>query len=191
MTQHPDMADLTGRVLIAMPGMTDPRFHGSVVYLCAHSDDGALGLIVNRPSPELRFKDLLGQLGIELSTGGRDIAVRFGGPVEHGRGFVLHSAEYAARPSTLKVDDRIALTATLDVLEAIARGDGPSQAMLALGYAGWGPGQVEAEIAANGWLVGDATDAIVFGEDDSRKWSAALKDLGIDALTLSGTAGRA
>ena len=182
---------LEGKLLIAMPGMGDPRFEHSVVFLCAHSDDGALGLIVNKPAPELRFATLLEQLDIDVGNAARDIRVHFGGPVEHGRGFVLHSSDYGANSSTLRVGDAFGMTATLDVLEDIARGEGPDSALLALGYAGWGPGQLESEILSNGWLTCDAVPDIVFGADDSAKWTAALASLGVDAVTLSSTAGRA
>ena len=182
---------LEGKLLIAMPGMGDPRFEKSVVFMCAHSEDGALGLIVNKPAPELKFASLLEQLGIDAGDPKRDIRVHFGGPVENGRGFVLHSADYLSNTSTLKVTDAFGMTATLDVLEDIARGDGPASALLALGYSGWGPGQLESEILQNGWLTCDAAPEIVFGDDDDTKWSAALRSLGVDPLMLSGTAGRA
>ena len=182
---------LDGKLLIAMPGMGDPRFEKSVVFMCAHSDDGALGLIINKPAPELRFADLLKQLDIQAGPPERDIRVHFGGPVEHGRGFVLHTGDYLSNASTLKVGDTFGMTATLDVLEEIARGSGPSSALLALGYSGWGPGQLEAEIMQNGWLTCDATPDLVFDGDDGAKWSAALKTLGVDPITLSATAGRA
>lgn len=182
---------LEGKLLIAMPGMGDPRFERSVVFMCAHSDDGALGLIVNKPAPELQFSTLIEQLGIDAGDSKRDIRVHFGGPVENGRGFVLHSADYLSNTSTLKVTDAFGMTATLDVLEDIANGDGPASALLALGYSGWGPGQLEIEILQNGWLTCDAKPEIVFGDDDESKWSAALKTLGVDPLMLSGTAGRA
>lgn len=183
--------DLSGKLLIAMPGMGDPRFERSVIFLCAHSDDGAMGLIVNKPSHDLSFRNLLDQLEIPVGPASRDIKVHFGGPVEHGRGFVLHSADYRARASTLAVDDHFGMTATLDILEDFARGEGPREALLALGYAGWGPGQLEQEIAANGWLTCDAESGIVFARDDSSKWVAALRSLGVDPVTLSGAAGRA
>ncbi|PUB15445.1 putative transcriptional regulator [Yoonia sediminilitoris] len=174
-----------------MPEMGDPRFAQSVVYMCAHSNDGGMGLIVNKPQTDVRFSDLLEQLGIDRSPGVRDIRVHFGGPVDHARGFVLHSTDYRSEHGTLRVDDNISMTATLDVLEHIAQGKGPDTSMLALGYAGWGPGQLEAEIAQNGWLTCDARDDIVFGRANEHKWSAALKHIGIDPLLLSGTAGRA
>lgn len=183
--------DLTGKMLIAMPGMGDPRFARSIVYMCAHSPEAALGLIVNKPTPEVRFPDLLGQLGIATGPGARDIRVHFGGPVEMGRGFVLHSSDFASEGGTLQVDDDVSLTATLDILEAIARGKGPQSSMLALGYAGWGPGQLESEIASNGWLTCPARKDLLFGRANEHKWTAALKSIGVDPLTLSSAAGRA
>ncbi|MDJ0637400.1 MAG: YqgE/AlgH family protein [Paracoccaceae bacterium] len=184
-------AHLDGQLLIAMPGMGDPRFERSVVFMCAHSADGALGLIINKPSRELEFDSLLEQLDINVGPAQRDIRVHFGGPVENERGFVLHSGDYEADAATLKVTDTFGMTATLDVLEAIARGDGPSSALLALGYSGWGPGQLEDEILQNGWLTCEAKPELVFGLDDDAKWEGALKTLGVDPLTLSSTAGRA
>ena len=183
--------DLTGKLLIAMPGMGDPRFEHSVIYVCAHSGEGAMGLIVNKPQPEIRFSDLLEQLEIDRSPEARSIRVHFGGPVEHARGFVLHSLDYRSEAGTLNVDDRIGMTATLDVLEHLARGDGPQSSMLALGYAGWGPGQLEDEIAQNGWLVCDARDDIVFGRANEHKWTAAIRALGFDPRVLSSAGGRA
>ncbi|MEL6915300.1 MAG: YqgE/AlgH family protein [Pseudomonadota bacterium] len=194
MTETTPSTDLTGQLLIAMPGMSDPRFDRAVIFMCAHSDDGAMGLIVNKPAEDVRFSDLLEQLEIPDDDAGRDIRVLFGGPVEHGRGFVLHSADYVANDSTLQVDGvegTIGMTATLDILEDIARGEGPEASVLALGYAGWGPGQIEGEIAANGWLTCPATSDFVFGEDDAGKWVGALRSLGIDPLLLSAEGGRA
>lgn len=182
---------LEGKILIAMPGMGDPRFEKAVIFMCAHSDDGALGLIVNKPAPDLRFASLLKQLGIEAGDPARDIRVHVGGPVENGRGFVLHSGEYLSDSSTLKVNDSFGMTATLGVLEQIAKGGGPDLALLALGYSGWGPGQLESEILQNGWLTCDADPDLVFGSNDAGKWSAALKSLGVDPLTLSSSAGHA
>jgi putative transcriptional regulator len=183
---------LGGKLLIAMPGMGDPRFEKSVVFLCAHSDEGAMGLIVNKPMAELSFSELLAQLEIPRAPGARDIRVHFGGPVEHARGFVLHSGDYnAGSDTTLRVDSRFGMTATLDILEAIAGGRGPAESLLALGYAGWGPGQLESEILQNGWLTCDAAPEIVFGAADSTKWERALNTLGIDPLMLSSAAGRA
>ncbi|MHC0054226.1 YqgE/AlgH family protein [Actibacterium sp. D379-3] len=184
--------DLSGKLLIAMPGMGDPRFDRSVVYICAHSPEGAMGLIVNKPAPDLSFIDLLRQLDIPLGDRRREIRVHFGGPVEHGRGFVLHSSDYRSnRATTLRVDDRFGLTATLDILEDMARGTGPRETLLTLGYSGWGPGQLEAEIGRNGWLTCDASPEIVFDRDDGAKWGRALKVLGVDPQMLSSAAGRA
>ena len=186
-----ESTNLVGKLLIAMPDMGDPRFAHSVIYMCAHSDDGGMGLIVNKPQSDIQFGDLLDQLGIDRAPGVRDIRVHFGGPVDHARGFVLHSIDYRSEVGTLQVDDRIGMTATMDVLEDIGRGKGPKASMLALGYAGWGPGQLESEIAQNGWLTCDPRDDIVFGRANEHKWTAALKVLGIDPVLLSATAGRA
>ncbi len=185
------LADLTGKLLIAMPGMGDPRFEHSVVFLCAHSDEGAMGLIVNKRVPEIGLDDLLEQLEIERGEGSKGQTVHFGGPVEGARGFVLQSDDYGANSSTLDVGEGFGMTATLDILEDISFGRGPAQAILALGYAGWAPGQLEDEILENGWLTCDATPDIVFGLPNAEKWNAALKSLGIDALMLSGSAGLA
>ena len=184
--------DLTGKLLIAMPDMGDPRFHGSVVFLCAHSGEGAMGLIVNKPMPDVSLGDLLDQLEIARGPATPDLSICFGGPVELRRGFVLHSAEYHGdREERLEVDHRFAMTATLDVLEDIARGTGPERALLALGYAGWGPGQLEGEIRENGWLTAEAAPEIVFAPRMEGKWEAALASLGVSPLTLSSEAGHA
>ena len=180
---------LTGQLLIAMPSMKDPRFARSVVYLCAHNAEGAMGLVVNKLIDSLSFDDLLKQLGIERRIE-EAIDIHFGGPVESGRGFVLHWADYH-QDSTLQVDDRIALTATLDVLRDIARGQGPRQHLFALGYAGWGPGQLDAELQANGWLTASANASLVFGGSAAAKWDSAIALLGIDPHRLVGDAGHA
>ncbi len=183
--------DLTGKLLIAMPGMGDPRFDHSVVYICSHGEDGAMGLIVNKPS-DLRIKTLLGQLNIACNIpviGER--LVHVGGPVEMSRGFVLHSADYEANLHSMQISTDFSMTATLDVLEDLASGRGPLNSMLTLGYSGWGPGQLEDEIAMNGWLTTDATSKLVFDVADDEKWEAALATLGVDPLTLSASAGRA
>lgn len=183
--------DLTGKILIAMPGMGDPRFEHSVIFMCSHGQDGAMGLIVNKPTPNVRFSDLLDQLEIKPSEPVRDLAVHFGGPVERARGFVLHSPEYTSNLQTLKVSDGFSMTATLDILEDIALGTGPKQSLMMLGYAGWGEGQLESEIGRNGWLTTDASDELIYTPKDSDKWAAALKALGVDPLLLSARAGRA
>jgi putative transcriptional regulator len=183
--------DLGGKFLIAMPGMGDPRFAKTVILICAHSDDGAMGLIVNRPAPELTFGGLLDQLNIPRVPEGRDIHVHVGGPVERARGFVLHSPDYRAKGATMVVPGGFGMTATIDVLAAIARGEGPDEALIALGYSGWGPGQLETEIGRNDWLTADAPADLVFSGDDAKKWSSALRRMGIDPRTLSGASGRA
>lgn len=184
-------SNLSGKLLIAMPDMGDPRFAHSVIFLCAHSKDGAMGLIVNKPQSAIRFSTLLDQLEISRAPDVKEIRVHFGGPVEMSRGFVLHSLDYRSEVGTLEVDGQIGMTATLDVLEDMARGKGPQTALLALGYAGWGPGQLEDEIGQNGWLTCDLRSEIIFGRANEHKWTAALKVLGIDPVLLSSTAGHA
>ncbi|WP_299691476.1 YqgE/AlgH family protein [uncultured Tateyamaria sp.] len=183
--------NLTGTLLVAMPAMGDPRFDRSVILLCAHSGDGAMGLIVNKPAPQMVLGDLLDQLDISCATKLRQKKVHFGGPVEVQRGFVLHGADYRSRLQSLDVTDAFAMTATLDVLEDMAIGQGPEPALAMLGYAGWGPGQLEAEIARNDWLTAESDPALVFDTDDDEKWLAAVRSVGIDPLGLSGEAGRA
>jgi len=184
--------NLTGKLLIAMPGMGDERFDHTVVFLCSHTKDGAMGLIINKTAPEVELGDLLRQLDIAPDPVSRgEIPVRFGGPVETQRGFVLHTPDYEASLNSLHVSDAFSMTATLDILEDIAAGQGPDQVLMMLGYAGWGPGQLEGEIGLNGWLTADAEPTLVFGMDDDRKWSAALQSLGVDPLGLSSEAGRA
>ena len=184
------MTSLAGQMLIAMPQMQDRRFERSVILLCAHNEDGAMGLVINKLIESLTLPELLTQLGIEGAGLRGNAHVHFGGPVESGRGFVLHSADYTEE-GTITVGGNLALTATLDILRAIGRGDGPRRSLLALGYAGWGPGQLDAEIQANGWLHVAADEAIVFGDDFKDKWQRALGKLGIDPIALSGDAGHA
>ena len=181
---------LAGQLIIAMPGMQDPRFEKSVIYMCAHNEDGAMGLVINRALDSLTFPDMLEQLGIDAVGTGDKINVHFGGPVESGRGFVLHSRDYL-QEATMVVDQDVALTATIDILKAIAGGDGPDQSLLALGYAGWGPGQLDAEIMANGWLSVAADNDLVFGPDLDAKWDRAMSKIGIDPRMLSDEAGHA
>ena len=185
------MNSLAGQLLVAMPQMQDPRFARSVVYLCAHGgDSGAMGLIINKQLGSLTMGELFGQLDIEPSAVANLRPVHFGGPVEAGRGFVLHTADYREE-ATLHVDGNISVTATLEVLRAIGKDQGPRQSLFALGYAGWAPGQLDAEIQANGWLSVAADDEIVFGSDQDRKWNRALAKLGIDLSVLSSDAGHA
>lgn len=185
------LMNLCGSILISMPGMGDPRFEKSVILICAHSEEGAMGLIVNKPSPDLNFAGLLDHLDISHGPEGRDIRVLFGGPVERGRGFVLHSGDYHAPGGTLDVEGGFGMTATLDILQDLAQGGGPQQAMLALGYSGWGPGQLEGEIARNDWLTATPSKALIFDTDQGALWAAALRGMGIDPLTLSSAAGHA
>ncbi|WP_187431321.1 YqgE/AlgH family protein [Roseobacter fucihabitans] len=186
-----DTLDLTGSLLVAMPSMGDVRFERSVILLCAYSDKGAMGLILNKQSGDVRMSDVLDQLEIEPSRKAAAMPVHFGGPVETGRGFVLHSGDYQSSLHTLSVPGGFGMTATLDILEEIAQDSGPSRALMMLGYAGWGPGQLESEIARNGWLTADATSALIFETPAADKWSAALRSLGVDPLGLSSTAGHA
>ncbi len=181
---------LSGQLLVAMPGLQDPRFAKTVIYLCAHNADGAMGLVVNREIDSISFPDLLEQLNIEPSGGVEPIRVHFGGPVESGRGFVLHSPDYV-QDTTMVVDTEVALTATINILKAIADGSGPRRRLLALGYAGWGPGQLDTEIKANGWLHVAADEDLVFGANLEGKWQRAMGKLGIDPRMLSDEAGHA
>ena len=181
---------LTGQLLVAMPQMLDERFAKSVIYLCAHTEDGAMGLVVNKLLENIDFPDLLDQLDLSPAPGGDDIRVHFGGPVESGRGFVLHTSDYV-QDATMVIDDQIAMTATTDILRDIAEGDGPRNSLLALGYAGWGPGQLDTEIQANGWLSVFADDTLHFGTDPGTIWKGALAKMGIEVSMLSGDAGHA
>lgn len=183
--------DLTGRVLIAMPGMADSRFDRSVIFVCAHSSEGAMGLVVNKMADDLKLSELLEQLDIDETRDARQMRIHFGGPVETGRGFVLHDAGYSSSISTLEVNESFSMTATLDILEDMASGNGPRNALVALGYAGWGPGQLESEIVHNGWLMGEASAKLIFGTSNPAKWGAALAGLGIDPLALSADFGTA
>jgi putative transcriptional regulator len=189
---------LDGQMLIAMPAMLDERFVRSLIYICAHSSEGAMGIVVNHPAPNISFSELLVKLNvipqadrIQLPTRAEGVKVMRGGPVETERGFVLHSADFFAENSTLPITEGICLTATIDILKAIAHGDGPASAILALGYAGWAPGQLENEIQGNGWLHCPADPELVFGPDINGKYDRALKKIGIDLGMLSSEAGHA
>lgn len=189
---------LDGQLLIAMPIMDDERFARAVIYVCAHSSEGAMGIIVNRPAGSLDFSDLLVQLDIikkgeriSLPESAESMKVLKGGPVETGRGFVLHSSDFFIQDATLPIDDGICLTATVDILKAIASGGGPKHAILALGYAGWAPGQLETEIQGNGWLHCAADADLIFGRDVEEKYLRALNKIGIDPAMLSAEAGHA
>jgi putative transcriptional regulator len=189
---------LEGQLLIAMPNMSDPRFARSVIYMCSHSSDGAMGLIINQRAPNLTFPLLLSQLNLvgteavdTLSADVLDKEVHIGGPVEKSRGFVLHTDDYTAKDATIELGDGICLTHTTDILKAIAHGNGPNRSILALGYAGWSPGQVESEIHANGWLNCPASRDIIFDTDLDQIYERALSSLGVDPSHLVSVAGRA
>ena len=191
-----DDSYLDGQLLVAMPIMTDKRFARSVIYMCAHSAEGAMGLIINQRAPHISFGELLEQLSIEGGNGEdkpdlADIDVHVGGPVETGRGFVLHSSDYYVAESTLPIDEGVSLTATIDILKAIAGGKGPGKAILALGYAGWRPGQLEHEIQANGWLHCPADLDLLFDRDLDHKYDRAMSKIGIDPSHLVSEAGHA
>jgi putative transcriptional regulator len=189
---------LDGQFLLAMPGMTDQRFARSVVYICAHSSEGAMGLIINQPARKITFPDLLEQLElfkpdelIRLADPAENMQVLKGGPVETQRGFVLHSSDYPVEDTTMAIDSTVSLTATVDILRAIAHDAGPYQAVLALGYAGWSPGQLEREIQQNGWLSCEADADLVFGADLESKYARAMRKIGIDPAMLVNDAGHA
>lgn len=182
---------LEGSLLIAMPTMGDTRFSQTVIYMCAHSDQGSMGLVINKPAESLSFAELLEQLKIPMGPGTEPITVHYGGPVEMGRGFVLHTSDFHVEDSTMRVDERVSLTATVEILRAVAVGEGPQQFLLALGYAGWGAGQLEGEIKQNGWLHCEPDNELIFDLDDAAKWTRALGKIGVDPSLLSGTAGRA
>ena len=181
---------LAGQILIAMPQMSDERFARSVVYLCAHNADGAMGIVVNRLFGGITFTQLLEQMDIPPTPECDQIRIHFGGPVESGRGFVLHSDDYV-QENTMVVAEGIALTATVDVLRAMAEGSGPAQSLLALGYAGWGSGQLDSEIRENAWLNVPADPDLLFGHDLEHKYEQAIHKLGIDVGLLSSDAGHA
>ncbi len=174
-----------------MPGLPDDRFAHSVILICAHSDEGAMGLMINKPVGGMQFADLLQQLDLPPGPQSSVTTVRTGGPVEGERGFVVHSDDYSSPISSMQIAPGLAMTATLDVIEDIAIGDGPDRALVMLGYCGWGAGQLEGEIAQNGWLLGPSDCDLIFAEDDAAKWNGALKAQGIDALSLSSSAGTA
>lgn len=193
MTQNDKIegSDLTGKLLIAMPGMGDPRFLRGVIFMCAHSEEGAMGLVVNHPVPDLTMGPFLEQLDLPCPDVNAGQSVYWGGPVEQERGFVLHSAGYAAGGGTLEVNDSFSMTATRDVLEDIGNGNGPDQSLIALGYAGWGPGQLDEEILSNAWLTATPEPGLVFSGRADDMWSEALALLGISPQMLSGEAGHA
>jgi putative transcriptional regulator len=191
MSETSESDSLTAKFLIAMPGMQDPRFAHALVLMCEHSPKGAMGLIINKPIPALSVSEVLKPMGLGPDCGALSHTPYFGGPVESGRGFVLHSPDYQASAGTHAIHDFAAMTTTPEILVDLSQNKGPEKAILALGYSGWGPGQIEAEILQNGWLTVDALPRIIFDMPDEKKWEAALGLLGISPLHLSSTAGRA
>ncbi len=187
---------LNGQLLLSMPGMTDPRFENSVIYICTHSDEGAMGLVINKPCENISFPDLLDQLNIDISTNPQElfgldnIALHEGGPVESGRGFILHSADYV-QETTLIISETVALTATIDILSAIALNEGPQDYLIALGFSGWSRGQLENEIVRNSWLSIEPDEELVFRTDLELKWPRAMAKLGVDLSMLSSEFGTA
>lgn len=182
---------LEGKLLIAMPGMADPHFEKSVIFMCAHSAEGAMGIMINKPVAGLSFHDLISKLELRVTPETPNFPVLYGGPVETGRGFVLHSGEYESSEATLPVSEDVSLTATLDILRAMADGRGPNHAIFALGYAGWQAGQIEDEIRRNGWIHCDSDPEILFDHELDAKWATALRKLGINASGLSAHTGHA
>ncbi len=189
-----DASYLTGKLLLAMPAIGDPRFHRSVIYVCAHDENGAMGLVINYPAPALKFASLLEQLGIssdiEVDVKDLDLPVLNGGPVETSRGFLLHSNDFI-QEDTVNVDDDFSITGTTDALKAVADGQGPDKALFILGYAGWTPGQLEQELQQNAWLVVDPDPTLIFASNAEDKWMMAMDKLGLDPALLSGEMGSA
>lgn len=181
---------LTGQLLIAMPSMFDLQFAHTVIYICIHSPEGAMGLVLNRPVKEFSFPQLMQLLEVETSEVAREIQIYLGGPVESGRGFVLHSSEYA-QSDTIVIDGNVCLTSTTDILRDIADNHGPKRSLIALGYTGWGPGQLDHELVKNSWLQAPADDALIFDINIQNKWKHSITKLGIDANSLSSEAGHA
>ena len=185
------LSDYQGQLLLATPKMTDFRFEKAVILICSHNAEGAMGIIVNKPTLELKFEDILGQLQIDTKAVGNDHKIYFGGPVEYGRGFVVHSSDYNSSELSVTIRDEYFLTANKEILEDIAKGRGPKNSLLALGYAGWGPGQLENEIFSDSWLMCDPDPDLVFTLTPELKWNDALKKLGVNPshlATFGGTA---
>jgi putative transcriptional regulator len=193
MTGKTDAFSLTGKLLLAMPGMADPRFHRSVIFMCAHDANGAMGLVINNVLPGVDFGTLLGQLNIDTPKELRaapKLQVLSGGPVESARGFVLHSQEYTQK-DTVRIEGGFGVTGTVDALKAIAENRGPEKMLFILGYSGWGAGQLDKELQDNAWLVTEAEAGVIFGTEADHKWDMAIRKMGIDPAMLSGEAGRA
>ena len=190
MTDDQTKSPLCGRLLLAMPGMNDPRFHRAVIFLCAHDAKGAMGLVINNPLPALDFMQLLPQLNIDPPAARIDLPVLSGGPVENARGFVLHGADFSLS-DTIRVNDAFGVTGTVDALRAVASGQGPRPLLFMLGYAGWEAGQLERELQDNVWLIADALPGLVFDAGAAEKWERCIRQLGVDPAMLSAAAGHA
>lgn len=186
--------NLAGRLLLAMPSLGDPRFQRAVIFVCAHDEKGAMGLVINHALPGLDIAQLMKQLHIEPGATPDEKMIHFpvlnGGPVETARGFILHSSDYS-QPDTVRIDEHFSVTGTIDALKAIASGDGPDKMLFVLGYAGWSAGQLDQELQENAWLVTEADPDLIFTTDVDTKWNAAVRKIGIDPAMLSSDAGRA
>ena len=182
--------NLTGQIIVSMPSLEDERFYKTVIYICAHSSEGSMGIIINKKIDYDLYPDLLQQLGIDKPLNNKKLFIRYGGPVESGRGFVLHSDDMV-RKETLNIDKGVALTSTAEFFEDLSKGKGPKNCILALGYAGWQPGQLESEIMRNSWMSLSVDNSFLFDDEVSRKWSQAYKLMGIDPNSLSLQSGKA
>jgi len=182
--------NLTGKIIVSMPSLQDERFFKTVIYMCAHSSEGSMGIIINKKIDYDLYPDLLEQLGIDKPLDNKKLFIRYGGPIESGRGFVLHSDDIL-RQETLNIDKGVALTSTSEFFDDLAKGKGPKNSILALGYAGWGPGQLENEIIQNSWISLSVDTSFLFDEEVSHKWSQAYKIMGVDPNNLSFQSGRA
>ena len=191
MKEKPNVTNLNGKFLIAMPNMGDSRFKHAVIYICSHNEEGTMGLIINKTAINFNLSDLIKQLTLPTEIKPKTFPINIGGPVEPYRGFILHTLDYVNEENTVKVDQILGMTSTLDILEDIASSKGPETFLVALGYSGWGAGQLELEIKNNGWLVSDADLEIIFNNNNSTKWGEALKILGVDPILLSTDGGNA
>ena len=182
--------NLTGQIIVSMPSLEDERFYKTVIYMCAHSSEGSMGIIINKKIDYDLYPDLLEQLGIDKPLDNKKLFIRYGGPIESGRGFVLHSDD-TTRKETLNIDKGVALTSTAEFFDDLSLGKGPKNSILALGYAGWGPGQLESEIIQNSWMSLSVDNTFLFDEEVSQKWINAYKLIGIDPNNLSYHSGNA
>ncbi len=182
--------NLTGQILVSMPSMADERFYKTLIFLCAHSKEGSMGIIINKKIDFDMYPDLLQQLGIDQPLIDKKIYIRYGGPVETSRGFVLHSDDVVQKDS-LQIDKGIALTSTIDIFKDLSKGKGPKESILALGYAGWGPGQLDNEIKNNGWITLNVDSSFIFDENVSEKWNQAYKMIGFNPTSLTNNFGKA